>query len=220
MIMFYAFDIETMRNGSLVGSLPEPEVKAGNLRDPEKIAAKQAEAKAAQIEKMALNPLYGRICAAVFYNPEQPKIELVAGDSDEEEKLLLAECFKILQRDNLHIVTWNGMNFDLPFLFRRALILDVPIGDTPVLSFWTRKFETHSAHLDLMQVWAGWNSQNYTKLDEVGAVVAHDRKIEIDFHDFPELVKTNEGRTKLLAYCAQDTVLTWKIMEKFNRVMF
>jgi hypothetical protein len=59
--MFYAFDIETMPNSSKLDSLPEPEIKTGNLKDPAKIEEKRAEARAEQIGKMALNPLYGRI---------------------------------------------------------------------------------------------------------------------------------------------------------------
>ena len=64
--MDIAFDIETIRNGSLIDRLPEPEVRTGNLKDPAKIAEKLAEAKAEQVEKMALSPLYGRVCAFEF----------------------------------------------------------------------------------------------------------------------------------------------------------
>ena len=61
--MDIAFDIETIRNGSMIDKLPELEIKLGNLKDPYKIEEKKAEARAEQIRKMTLNPLYGRVCA-------------------------------------------------------------------------------------------------------------------------------------------------------------
>ena len=71
-----------------------------------------------------------------------------------------------------------------------------------------------------MQVWGGWNTQQFAKLDDVAGVCADDHKIKIDFKEFPELVKTAEGREKILDYCEQDVRLTYKIFEKFNGVLF
>ena len=50
------FDIETIPNTSMLDRMPKPEVKAGNVKDPAKIAEKTAAARAEQIEKMALSP--------------------------------------------------------------------------------------------------------------------------------------------------------------------
>lgn len=221
--MFYAFDIETMPDSVKISSLPEPDVKLGNLKDPAKIEEKIAEARTEQIAKMALNPLYGRICAAVFVAPgangKLESLRFAAGDDDAEEAALIAGCFGVLRLDSARIVTWNGINFDLPFLFKRAVILGVPLRDVPVLSFWCKRYATGS-HIDLMQIWSGWNSQQFAKLDDVAGVCADDHKIKIDFKEFPELVKTAEGREKILDYCEQDVRLTYKIFEKFNGVLF
>lgn len=221
--MFYAFDIETMPDSVKISSLPEPDVKLGNLKDPAKIEEKIAEARTEQIAKMALNPLYGRICAAVFVAPgangKLESLRFAAGDDDAEEAALIAGCFGVLRLDSARIVTWNGITFDLPFLFKRAVILGVPLRDVPVLSFWCKRYATGS-HIDLMQIWSGWNSQQFAKLDDVAGVCADDHKIKIDFKEFPELVKTAEGREKILDYCEQDVRLTYKIFEKFNGVLF
>lgn len=221
--MFYAFDIETMPDSVKISSLPKPEVKLGNLKDPAKIEEKIAEARAEQIDKMALNPLYGRICAAVFVAPgangKLESLRFAAGDDDAEEAALIAGCFGVLRLDSARIVTWNGFNFDLPFLFKRAAILGVPLRGVPVLPFWCKRYATGS-HIDLMQVWGGWDSKQFAKLDDVAGVCADDHKIEIDFKEFPELVKTAEGREKIFDYCEQDVRLTYKIFEKFNGVLF
>jgi len=221
--MFYAFDVETMPNSSKIDSLPEPEIKFGNLKDPIKIEEKKAEARAEQIEKMALNPLYGRICAAVFVAPgrdgELESVRFAAGDDDEEEALLISKCFRVLSADSARIVTWNGIGFDFPFLFKRALILGVQLNGVPVLSYWCKRYST-GAHIDLMQVWGNWNSQQYAKLDDVAVVVAEDHKIEIDYRLFPELIKLPEGREKILDYCEQDVRLTYRIFQKLNGFLF
>jgi DNA polymerase elongation subunit (family B) len=221
--MFYAFDIETMPNSSKLDSLPEPEIKTGNLKDPAKIEEKRAEARAEQIEKMALNPLYGRICAAVFVAPgmdgELEAARFAAGDDDEEEALLIADCFRVLAADCARIVTWNGMGFDFPFLFKRALILGIPLNGVPVLAHWCKRYTTGS-HIDLMQVWGNWNTQGFEKLDNVAGLVIDDRKIEIDFREFPELIKTEEGKQKILDYCEQDVRLTYRLFERFNGILF
>lgn len=221
--MFYAFDIETMPDHAKINSLPEPEVKLGNLKDETKIAEKKAEARAEQIAKMALNPLYGRICAAVFVasdgNGELESLRFAAGDDDAEEAVLISGCFDVLRLDCARIVTWNGIGFDLPFLFKRAALLGVPLDGVPVLTHWTRRYST-AAHIDLMQIWSGWNAAQYAKLDDVGGAVVDDHKIKIDVRDFPELVKTEEGRTRILDYCEQDVRLTYKIFKKFNGVLF
>lgn len=221
--MFYAFDIETMPDSVKISSLPEPDVKLGNLKDPAKIEEKIAEARAEQIDKMALNPLYGRICAAVFVasngKGELESLRFAAGDDDAEEAKLISGCFDVLRLDCARIVTWNGIGFDVPFLFKRAAILGVPLRGVPVLPFWCKRYATGS-HIDLMQVWGGWNTAQFAKLDDVAGVCADDHKIKIDFKEFPELVKTAEGREKILDYCEQDVRLTYKIFEKFNGVLF
>ena len=170
-----------------------------------------------------LHPLYGRICAAVFVasdgNGELESLRFAAGDDDAEEAVLISGCFDVLRLDCARIVTWNGIGFDLPFLFKRAALLGVPLDGVPVLAHWTRRYST-AAHIDLMQIWSGWNAAQYAKLDDVGRAVVDDHKIKIDVRDFPELVKTEEGRTRILDYCEQDVRLTYKIFKKLNGVLF
>ena len=52
-----------------------------------------------------------------------------------------------------------------------------------------------------------------------GDVVLGDRKVEIDFRDFPELIKTPEGRDRLLDYCRQDVALTLNLWNRFAGIL-
>ena len=221
--MVYAFDIETMPILSKIGELPEPEVKLGNLKDPVKIAEKQAEARAEQVAKMALNPLYGRIICAVFFDAEAAPVRLTAGDDDEEERELIRGCFRVMAGGVTgppRLATWNGVGFDLPFLFKRALLLYVFIPKAVgSLDRWCKRYAT-TPHADLMQIWSGWDSRSYAKLDDVAGAVFREHKIGISFEEFPELVKSEEGRNRIADYCEQDTRLTLKLYHRFHGILF
>lgn len=222
-MMVYAFDIETMPILSKIGELPEPEVKLGNLKDPVKIAEKQAEARAEQVSKMALNPLYGRIVCAVFIGAESAPLRFTAGDDDDEERELIRNCFRIMGGScdgPPHLTSWNGVAFDLPFLFKRALLLNVWIPKTVgSLDRWCKRYAT-TPHADLMQIWSGWDSRSYAKLDDIAGAVFGEHKIGIGFEEFPELVKSAEGRNRIADYCEQDTHLTLKLYHRFHGILF
>lgn len=225
--MVYAFDIETMPIQAKIGELPEPEIKLGNLKDPVKIAEKQAEARAEQVAKMALNPLYGRIVCAVFICAESAPLRLTAGDDDEEERELIRSCFREMAGAHgggyagpPQLTSWNGATFDLPFLFKRALLLRIPIPKTVgSLDRWCKRYAT-TPHADLMQIWSGWDSRSYAKLDDVAGAVFGEHKIGIGFEEFPELVKSEEGRNRIADYCEQDTRLTLKLYHRFHGILF
>ncbi len=211
--MNLVFDIETIPNSGMINRLPEPEVKTGNLKDPAKIAEKVAEAKAEQVAKMALSPLYGRVCAWVTAeDAETVGMGCLTEESDADEIRVIEELFQMF--DGKRLVSYNGTGFDLPFVYRRAVLLGIDIREfgLPPLAEMIRRYD-NKHHIDLMTVWCG--AGNYEKLDRIAQVLLDDRKIEIDFREFPELIKSEEGRERLLAYCAQDVLLTLKI---WNRV--
>lgn len=208
-----AFDIETMRNGSMVDKLPEPELKLGNVKDPEKIAIKKIEAKAKQIEKMALNPLHGRVCAAVFFNDNGALRNVITADTNEAETLLIEWIMETLA--GVKLTTYNGISFDMPFVYKRAMLLGIDINcfGAPKLKAWTKKYD-NERHIDLMPIWTG-SPNLFEKLDNIARAIFGEGKIEIDFKTFPELIKTEAGRIQLLDYCEQDTALTWRIYLRF-----
>lgn len=128
------FDIETgpLSDAELAAALPpfDPnEVKLGNLKDPEKIAAKLAEAEANHrrdfVEKAALDAMTGRVLAIGML----PIAECGAGNAEcqiighEDEAQLLREfwvrCEHEMGRLNV-MVGFNTHQFDLPFLVRRS----------------------------------------------------------------------------------------------------
>ena len=214
--MFKALDIETMPNEDMIPYLPEPEVKTGNLKDPAKIAIKKQEAREKQVEKMALNPLYGRIISYAFVG-ERCSAGVLEELTDEAERDLITDILEELTDDTLRLFTWNGKGFDMPFIFKRAMILGINMKDYPKLDAFTKRYS--DCHYDLMQT---WDTRNFTKLDDVAkAVLGQDSgKIEIEFEDFPLMMRTEAGRREILEYNIQDTIITYKLGVKMSSCLF
>jgi hypothetical protein len=133
------FDIETgpLPETELLAMLPafDPaEVKTGNIKDPEKVAAKIAEAEANHrrdfVERAALDPLTGRVVAIgvmTFDARGEDGPDFKAGQfsilGHEDEAQTLREFWELTRGDmgRMHpMIGFNIFTFDLPFLFRRS----------------------------------------------------------------------------------------------------
>ena len=209
--MITVIDIETYANLEMLDKLPPVKAKS-NLKDPAKIEADIKAKKAEQINKMALNPLYGKIACIGYASKDG--VEVVV----RSEKEMLTDFFNRLSKIS-KLITYNGNSFDLPFIWKRALILGVfnPCKD-PVLSHYTKRYNTVT-HVDLMQLWAGWNTQNFAKLDDLANALFGEKKVAFDFREIPELLKSDAGIAKLEEYCLQDCKLTYKLYEKIGSVL-
>lgn len=223
--MIAAFDIETMPNVDMIDKMPTPEIKYGNTKDPAKRAVMDEAAKCKQIDKMGLDPLTARvICYAavgMIGGEVKEHSDIMCELTDEAEIAVLQSIFAMLGADDARIITWNGINFDLPMVYKRAMILGVDPGNfgAPPLTAWTKRYST-DRHYDLMQIWGDWKSSEFTKLETVSRIMLGAGKDEIDFADFPELMKTEEGRACIDSYCVTDTRRTWELFEKFNGYLF
>lgn len=220
--MIVAFDIETIPNTSMVERLPEPSVATGNLKDEAKIATKIAEAKQSQREKMALDPLYGRVfCIGIATGSGVQAVARMEENTDEGEVTVIENFFSYLNGgESLRLVSWNGNGFDLPFIFKRAALLGIDCGrwNLPALSTFTRKGS--QLHVDLMVEWAGYG--RFQKLDDVSSAMYGEQKAEIDFKDFlPALEnKDAEKLQQIEDYCKRDCSLTLAIYERMSGILF
>jgi len=220
-----ALDIETIPNLAAVALMPEPEVKLGNLKDPAKIAEKIAEAKRDLTDKAALDPLTARVacfaCVGMVGDEMKEHMQVATAATDDAERDVVQSIMRVLGYDECRIVTWNGIGFDLPMIYKRAMILGVDPGafGAPPLATWTKRYSMEH-HYDLMQLWTGGGSHEYAKLDTVARLVLGASKVEFDATTIAALIETEEGRAQVAEYCLQDTRLTWALWQKFNGVLF
>jgi len=223
--MIVTLDIETIGNADAVAKMPDPKPNGRLNKDPDKIARDVAEKKAAMITKAALDPLTAQVAAFALVGikdgAEHEYVEVIEQSTICHERDLLQKIFATLGYDGIRIVTWNGIGFDLPMIYKRAMILGVDPGNfgAPPLSAWTTRYRT-DRHYDLMQIWGGW--RDFAKLDTVASIVLGQNKTEgFDVSTIAALIEQGtEGRAKVAEYCLQDTRLTWELWKRFSGFMF
>ena len=217
--MIAALDIETIPNMDITDLLPEPSIDS-RLKDPAKIAEAEANAKQKQIDSMALDPLTGRVLCFALANDDAQYERIIEEPTDAAETVLLQDVFSTLGNPECRLATWNGIGFDLPYIYKRAVVLGIDPANfgAPPLTTWTARYKT-DRHYDLMQIWGGW--RDFVKLDTVASLMMGERKTEgIDVKTFIEQMKTKEGRIEIQDYCMQDTKLTWRLFERMLGTLF
>lgn len=155
-------DIETTYNNNIWAETWE---KAQELHAAKK---RRSDWEEADVKKaMALNALYGRIAAiGVSEFPNNSSREIFC---DMDERFMLAQFWEYVRGADL-IVTFNGIEFDVPYLKKRSALL----GVTELMDIDTRKYYIGN-HVDLFQLINNWQ-RDYeekisTKLEDLGPVV-------------------------------------------------
>ncbi len=197
-------DIETIPNLDVVDLLPEPKIDS-RLKDPAKIEEAKKEARQAQIDKMALSPLTGKVAFVGFFSNGK---FLNAINFDEKE--MLDAAYELMT--NSQIITYNGKNFDIPFIFKRGIILGCEWASIPAMKKFTDRYAER--HIDLMQEFCNWGE--WEKLDNLARFILGEKKAEFDVTKIAELIKTPEGLQQVSDYCKKDCEITWKLAKKLG----
>ncbi|MFN7137728.1 MAG: ribonuclease H-like domain-containing protein [Limisphaerales bacterium] len=206
------FDIETgaLPESELASLLPpfDPaEVKTGNIKDPEKIAAKLAEAEANHkrdfIEKAALDPLTGRVVAIGLLDAETGEFRVI-GHDDEAQTLreFWDACRGEMGRIN-QMVGFNTYQFDLPFLIRRSWKhrIAIPIGIRRG-RYWSNEM------IDLRDGWQLGDRQARGSLDAIAKHLGVGAK-NGEGKEFARLWESDRNRA--LEYLRNDLELTARV---------
>ena len=204
---YLIIDIETYADLDKVDMLPEPSISKV-LKDEAKIAIAKEEARQAQIEKMALSPYEGRIACIGYCQDGISQVDV----SDEKDMLRI--FFERIS--DKHLITFNGISFDIPFIYKRAMLLGVK--PSVPFSFLTKKYD-NPFHYDLMMLECNQNKQEAKSLDYLARLALGESKVEFNFREIPELLKTEKGKEKLKEYCSKDVELTYKLFKLFEGVI-
>lgn len=149
-------DIETFALDEAAQFIEEPTAPS-NYKDPEKIAAYVADAKAKAIDRCALNLDLCRVVAIGWHRAcdAEPIVLNARWDSDERNVL---RAFFNHAEDATQIIGFNILHFDLPVLMRRAQYLGVEFPAIPLDRF-------RSPHLDLMEFLSFGDKEKRRSLD-------------------------------------------------------
>lgn len=215
----FSLDIETIPNEYLIGSLPEPEVKFGNIKDAKKIEEKRQLAIQSQLGKMGLRPETGMICSFAAYGNGIQECKVIDSISYSAEISIIKEIFDLLN-DDILVVTHNGMDFDFPYIFKRAMINNIDMSD---YNFCLRKFTQRysiTPHFDTLQVWNNWSyDKTGTSLDRLGILLLGEGKTERSYSEYADLIKN--GKQNVIAednLC--DAKITFRLFKKMNSYLY
>jgi hypothetical protein len=224
---YLAIDIETIPSQSLPEScIPQfdpSEVKIGNLKDPEKIKAKiaeeQANFEASKNKTMSLDPALCQLCTfcGVLYDTEDGIIEETTyqlTESPDDYDLVLNGWGTIIraQSEKIPLVSFNGIQFDLPVMLFRAIKNDVPINTVQYKNLTAKYNNNH--HYDVMQLLAGWDRQSWHGLEFYLNLFKLGNKGDMDGSKVYTAYQAEEY-DKIREYCRND-VLT--LCQLFNRI--
>lgn len=198
---YIVVDIETIPADDMADDL-KPQCALGNLVDPVKIAAKKEEwEEDGQVKRMSLSPAMNKIVSLQMWS------DGFYGCMETEEDMLkefwtAVSCYNI-------VVGYNLINFDLPTILMRSMLLGIkPSRELPL-----RKYSREPL-FDVMQELAFWNPENWKGLDwwakrlGVGATIGSGA-------DIYKLWK--EGKQEEIdTHCRRDVELTRDIYERIR----
>lgn len=144
-------------------------------------------------------------------NELEENIKVVFYDLD-KEKEMIKDAFEIIKRFPF-VVTYNGDEFDLPYLFNRAERLGVPNSENPFYMMRDSATLKQGVHLDLYRTLSNRSfqiyafSQKYTdfSLNSVSKALLGKEKIDYGL-EFDELTLYQTAN-----YCYNDALLTYEL---------
>ena len=212
------FDIET-------GPLPQAEIEAmippfnpmdvklGNVKDPDKIAAKLREAEANHvgdfIKRAALDAMTGRVVAIGIVDFDGGEDIGIIGHDEERDTIAGFWSFARGDQGRMNqLVGFNITQFDLPFLIRRSWKLGVPVP--PGLRrgrYWSDQV------VDVRDAWQLGDRYAAGSLDAIAKHLGFPGKTG-DGAAFAELWATDRPAAE--AYLRNDVDLTARIAARLN----
>lgn len=230
------WDIETgprldIDLASLAEPFDESSVKLGNLKDPEKIAAKIAEARAEHeaniVGRAALSPITGCVLAIGVASSRGAACMAVEDGDDHakaEADLLSAWWEKAsVWRSSGRRLVGHHISFDLPFVVRRSWILGVPVPgwihagryrpdffvDTEERWLSFNRFGSEKSNLDMIAKGFGLDGKFKPEPRVLPGDQAATELTGATFHRF--FRAGGEFRSLALEYLAKDLMLTREV---------
>lgn len=207
----FFLDIETIPNQSLnEDNMPKfdpTNVKLGNLKDPIKISEKIKSEKDKWTEvlnkKMSIDPdLCEVVCFGYTFGTDET--DRIINMSTEDSSLVENACgiISTAHTSGYILVSYNGIQFDLPVLQRRAMLLGCKGIPGSIYQLLTKRYNTNS-HFDVMQELAGWQRDKWKSMDYYLKRFGIGSKGDMDGSKVYESWQAGEY-DKIAEYCVSD----------------
>lgn len=149
--------------------------------------------------------------------PSDVKVKLF---DESDEKIMIQEAFKIIS-EYPFVITFNGDDFDMPYLYNRAERLGIPNSENPLYMMRDSATLKHGVHIDLyrtfsnrsFQIYAFSHKYNDFSLDSVSSALLNESKINYG-KDLESL-----SCYQVANYCFNDAYLTYKLTSFNNDLL-
>jgi 3'-5' exonuclease len=163
-------------------------------------------------KEMALHPWFGRIISIGLFYPERDKAFHI---TDESELKILNRFWEAIGPFRGTFVSYNGLNFDVPFIKTRSMLLGALPTNQNFLE--TRRYQSHP-HYDAAQHLSDWDFRYRVSLDlacdQLG--IPSPKKGEVEASTVYDAYKA--GKLDLIGeYCVKDLMATMEVYNKVRR---
>jgi predicted PolB exonuclease-like 3'-5' exonuclease len=204
-----AYDIETIAR-PLPDEIVNEFCKIGNLKDPIKIAAKQAEARS----KLGANPLMAMACCGGWYASDEDCGYVMLsneGTAFAEQAFLRNYWSKLAEYDVL--VGFNCFSFDSRILLLRSAVHNIEIP----FRLDRKKYSSSGNHIDVRGVLTDWGTFEAGKLDFFLSMFGLEGKTKGIAGNMVQDY-WNEGlHDEIGKYCEQDCKQTFQLFQKIKQ---
>lgn len=207
------FDIETIPQPTTLTSIQEEELN----RKLENYIFKNPSADLEETKRliMGTSPFFGEIvCIGLGHDDGDFKTKALIG----EEINILQDFWKILQKFNGAFVSYNGLEFDVPFIIARSMKHRIEVTNKSFID--TRRFQKYP-HFDVKQIISDWDRYKSCKLQLACDLLNVDspKEGEIKAKDVAQAYR--EGKIdKIVEYCLKDIVATYEIYNIVKQYTF
>ncbi len=212
-------DIETVPQYSEESELSDVE-RTLWMKKSERLA-KEGESSDELYKKAGIFSEFGKIvCISVgFLRPVDGIVELrIRSFAGDDERQLLVDFFDLVYKyfnsKNKFFCAHNGLEFDFPFVARRALIngLKVPQSlDTRGKKPWEVQ------HLDTLDLWRFGDYKNYTSLALLAQIFGIPTpKDDIDGSQVANVYWKDHDLQRIITYCQKDVVTIVQLFRKYR----
>ena len=130
----------------------------------------------------------------------------------DQERKMIEDAFTLIASYPF-VLTFNGDEFDMPYLYHRARRLGIPDSENPLYMMRDAASLKHGVHIDLyrtvsnrsFQIYAFGNKYQDYSLNSVSQALLGEGKIDYE-KEFDEMTLYELGK-----YCLQDAVLTYNL---------
>lgn len=212
-------DIETVPQYSKESELSDVE-RTLWVKKSERLA-KEDESPDELYKKAGIFSEFGKIvCISVgFLRPVDGYVELrIRSFAGDDERQLLVDFFDLVYKyfnsKNKFFCAHNGLEFDFPFIARRALIngLKVPQSlDTRGKKPWEVQ------HLDTLDLWRFGDYKNYTSLALLAQIFGIPTpKDDIDGSQVANVYWNEHDLQRIVTYCQKDVITIVQLFRKYR----